>query len=186
MTPPIVLVHPVPKADLRKKHGQRLNKIVDSETLLENLPPWVNVSNPKPWKPRRRVKTDPPRLGRRYGQVIAWRRDAYVCQRAVDGDYEESYESDLQNEWEQELALEDMPKERDWKMTRHEVLLLDIARPAKMKGTAREFEMVDTVQRVIALEDEKQPFDDEEWETVEKVDDANRLSYAYVLANDPD
>jgi len=71
------------------------------------------------------------------------------------------------------------------------ISLLDIARPAKQKGVAKDFEVVQTVRNVIVLEDEFESLvgfqweDDNEWEQWEEVYDGRHAeqarSYSSVL-----
>ncbi|KAF8064846.1 hypothetical protein FPV67DRAFT_1500396 [Lyophyllum atratum] len=69
------------------------------------------------------------------------------------------------------------------------ISLLDIAKPAKAKGLAKEFEVVDSVTRVIAFEDDEWPddwgyqeddIDWEEWnEAYEEVAQASKKQVSY-------
>jgi len=76
--------------------------------------------------------------------------------------------------------------------TRHhtemKVSLVDIARPAKRKGAAKDFEVVQTVQNVVVLEDEFESlggyeWEDDEWEQIfdERHSAEERTSYSSVL-----
>jgi len=61
------------------------------------------------------------------------------------------------------------------------VSILDIARPAKRKGPAKDFEVVQKVRGVIVLEDEPE-LDDDMWEAIydEETQDSRTL-YATIL-----
>jgi len=66
------------------------------------------------------------------------------------------------------------------------VSLVDIARPAKRKGAAKDFEVVQTVRNVIALEDEFEglgsEWEDDEWEQIFDESRAEeQKSYSSVL-----
>ncbi|OBZ67546.1 hypothetical protein A0H81_12214 [Grifola frondosa] len=88
--------------------------------------------------------------GRGHGEARTWKSGDFVCGRELDGDSEGSHGPEKQHEVDR--AVEDGQCVMS---ARYEVSILDIARPAKTKGTAKEFEVVDTVQRVIALDDEE-------------------------------
>ncbi|KZP03320.1 hypothetical protein FIBSPDRAFT_489786 [Athelia psychrophila] len=74
------------------------------------------------------------------------------------------------------------------------VLLSDIARPAKQRGVAKDFEIVDSLQRVIVEDDFEEDFDyspspaDEDWELYDEEWEArisSSKSYsAVVLGHD--
>ncbi|RPD65694.1 hypothetical protein L227DRAFT_570977 [Lentinus tigrinus ALCF2SS1-6] len=102
--------------------------------------------------------------GRDDGKTWVSRR--FVCGTAVEptsnGSYAEAHNEDVEDEWEAECQ-EDVVYTRD--RARMEVSILDIAKPAKPRGPAKEYEIVDTVRRVIALEeDEWEEYVYEDWE----------------------
>ncbi|KAF8888240.1 hypothetical protein BD779DRAFT_1470288 [Infundibulicybe gibba] len=66
--------------------------------------------------------------------------------------------------------------------------LLDIARTAKAKGIAREFEIVEGVRRIIALDDEEDRdmwdsngSEDDDWEEIINEHTAERRSYSMAI-----
>ncbi|KAF8797552.1 hypothetical protein BYT27DRAFT_7179180 [Phlegmacium glaucopus] len=65
------------------------------------------------------------------------------------------------------------------------ISLLDIARPAKRKGVAKDFEVVQKVRNVIALEDDDEgleyQWEDDEWEQIPEEQHTEPRSYASVL-----
>jgi len=63
------------------------------------------------------------------------------------------------------------------------VSLLDIARPAKQKGAAKDFEVVQKLRNVIVLEDSglEYQWDDDEWEHIYDERLAEERSYSSVL-----
>jgi len=124
-----------------------------------------------------------------------WNGRAFVCggNDTVDGPYcVEGPDCDV-------CAVENMPPyvldDRGQAPTSHVLSsLLDIAKPAKAKGVAKEFEVVDSVTRVIAFEDEEGPaewgyeamhdFDWEEWDKVYeegKQGSEKKASYSAVV-----
>ncbi|RPD61810.1 hypothetical protein L226DRAFT_534004 [Lentinus tigrinus ALCF2SS1-7] len=159
---------------------------------LAEIAPHLVCEDPKPWKQSSRSA---PRLrrgvrrnaGRDDGRTWVSRR--FVCGAAVDAD------------WGSDLDLEDPADATDvWEgdgavaRRRVEVDILDIAKPAKVRGTAREYEMVQSVSRVITFGDDDRdqwvdvggdvPVADAEWEAVEGGNEAKvplQKSYAAAL-----
>ncbi|KAK1223534.1 hypothetical protein PQX77_013582 [Marasmius sp. AFHP31] len=96
-----------------------------------------------------------PGVGRRNpGRMdgVKWNGDSFVCATRVDGDdHDSDSERYSDSGYDSELDVQD--EKRPVRET-FEISLLDIAKPMKAKGVAKEFEIVQTVQRVIALEDD--------------------------------
>ncbi|KAI0357697.1 hypothetical protein OH77DRAFT_1435498 [Trametes cingulata] len=176
---------------------------------LEELDPMPFPGETKPWHQRsyscakaccdRRAPR--PHLGCDDSQTLAAGRSA--CRRPLARtwmrreDRDDEYTNDVEQGWTEEEVGED---ERDGASRqgptrpRSEVQIMDIAKPMKPRGTAKEFEIVDTVRRVIALEDEEESMDWtgrieddvelDEWETLDVEDVVGRgiaQSYAEVL-----
>ncbi|KAF8139177.1 hypothetical protein K438DRAFT_1880395 [Mycena galopus ATCC 62051] len=128
--------------------------------------------------------------GRRDG--FRWNSNGFICPASVDGfrrdprdataaaPYEDCTAADLEErgsrvclktsaEHEQLLVLP---------LPRHEVALMDIARYAKLKGVAKEFEVLDAPRRVIVLDEDAfvhvdgldDDSDDSEWEDITDFD----------------
>ncbi|KAM5546159.1 hypothetical protein V8D89_000285 [Ganoderma adspersum] len=101
----------------------------------------------------------------------------------------------VQEEWEREWAGESgYDADEGDRRGRVEVHILDIARRAKPRGPAMEFEVIETVRRVIALDDDdgweewdigsEDELEFDEWEAVD--DEKHRhASYAMVLQQCP-
>ncbi|KAJ8093736.1 hypothetical protein PM082_009596 [Marasmius tenuissimus] len=96
-----------------------------------------------------------PGIGRRNpGRMdgVKWNGDSFVCATHVDGD---DHDSDSERYSDSGYDSEsDVQDERRPDSKTYEISLMDIAKPMKVKGVAKEFEIVQTVQRVIALEDD--------------------------------
>ncbi|KAJ6585307.1 hypothetical protein B0H19DRAFT_1109158 [Mycena capillaripes] len=110
--------------------------------------------------------------GRRDG--FRWNAAAFICPASVDG-----FPPDLRDPAAATMFEDNADREDVWEpepcarpTSRHEVALMDIARYAKLKGVAKEFEVLDAPRRVIVLDedafwDEPQFLDDDsEWEDV--------------------
>ncbi|KAI1792664.1 hypothetical protein LXA43DRAFT_309408 [Ganoderma leucocontextum] len=144
---------------------------------------------PKPWKQASRSY---PRF--RAGKVVTrrnagrddertWMTSRYVCGAGLEAEWSDECGGDEQDG--RELLVEDEGKHDG----RAEVAIMDIAKPMKLRGPSREYEVVDTVRRVIVLEDEdgwewdgdtELGREDDRWETVEDMA-SSRLSYAMIL-----
>ncbi|KAK7052969.1 hypothetical protein VNI00_004289 [Paramarasmius palmivorus] len=96
---------------------------------------------------------------------VRWNGDSFICARNVDGIDESDIHEPEPGVEEYELAVR-----RETTRTK-EVCLLDIAKPMKARGVAKRFEVVRTVQRTIALDEED--FDDgsECWDVMSRFDD---------------
>ncbi|KAF8214887.1 hypothetical protein K438DRAFT_765010 [Mycena galopus ATCC 62051] len=136
--------------------------------------------------------------GRRDG--FRWNSSTFLCPASVDGfrpdprnataaaPYEDCTAADLEErdsrvclkanaEYEQLLVLP---------LPRHEVALMDIARYAKLKGVAKEFEVLDAPRRVIVLDEDAfvhvDGLDDDsdvsEWEDINSLADLDSESDA--------
>ncbi|KAE9396712.1 hypothetical protein BT96DRAFT_996486 [Gymnopus androsaceus JB14] len=125
---------------------------------------------------------------------VRWNADSFICPENVDGF--ESYDDSSDSEEEvYDDAMSGDSRQRE--QAAHVVSLLDIAKPAKPKGIAKDFEVVKGVRRVIFLEDEKdwetfsQEQVDEEWEEWEEIYESTALkkkpeskpSYSDILTN---
>lgn len=113
---------------------------------------------------------------------VRWNGDSFLCAGRVDGQADQ-YDSDLDEE------DSDSESDYDTRVGRERsyvVSLMDIARPAKEKGLAKEFEVVQGVRRVIALDDNDwdgyEDDDDGGWESVPYgYGDEEKKSYSAVL-----
>ncbi|KAI1786350.1 hypothetical protein LXA43DRAFT_1085489 [Ganoderma leucocontextum] len=181
-------------------------KALNQHQPLKTLAPALVAPLAKPWKqpksiPRiyRQHLTPATRaVGRTVGQE--WCSDEYVCGAAIGPEWEHeargAYETDVQEEWEREWARESQydADEEDVRGPM-EVHILDIAKPAKPRGAAKEYEVVETVRRVIALEDDdkweeweigsEDELESDEWEALED-ENQRHVSYAMVLQQSPD
>nr|VWP01206.1 G protein beta subunit Gib2 [Ganoderma boninense] len=152
------------------------------------LAPELVAPPAKPWKQPKTV----PRI---YRQMHS--PPGQVYRPATGPEYDQArgaYEVDVQEEWEREWAEESQHNAEEDTRGRVEVHILDIAKPAKPRGPAKEYEVVQTVRRVIALEDDdaweeweigsEDEFEVDEWEAIE--DEKHRhASYAMVLQQSP-
>ncbi|KAL0569584.1 hypothetical protein V5O48_012372 [Marasmius crinis-equi] len=101
---------------------------------------------------------------------VRWNGGSFVCPTRVNGDDEfwedeEYYRIMYDDYWTFEYPAEE--EEGTAVRETQEVSLMDIAKPMKVKGIAREFEIVPTVQRVIPLEDDAKS---ENWEVMSCAD----------------
>ena len=211
--PPLVLP-PLPYMPLLSlpPTGPLANAITVDPALQKTLAPALVAPPAKPWKQPKSV----PRI---YRQLRS--PPGHTCTPTMGAEWDEArgaYDMDVQEEWEREWAGQSQhdADEEDGR-GRVEVHILDIARPAKPRGEgllcrmrgergiddgllpfpgpAKEFEVVETVRRVIALEDDDDGWEEwdigsedelefDEWEAVE--DEKHRLaSYAMVLQQSP-
>jgi len=129
-------------------------------------------------KPVGNIRRNPGRM-----DGVSWNGSSFICAQKVD-DGTPPREEDVDDH---ATDFDDTTREQTTD-NRMVVSLLDIARPVKPKGVAKEFEIVDGVQRVIALEDEDEVTEhselgvDEEWEEI--YGDSHlreRISYSAVL-----
>ncbi|KAI0649806.1 hypothetical protein C8Q79DRAFT_940847 [Trametes meyenii] len=159
--------------------------------LYKNYKPWKKASHADPCKahgPRRNP-------GRNDGQT--YMSGSFVCGVAVDPILDPNDYDDTELEWASEYA-DDVNVDEDvrWatlSQATQEVHIMDIAKPMKPKGAARKFEIIDTVQRVIALDEDNMAdwtgriggdSELDEWETLEAEDMCDgevAASYATVL-----
>jgi len=111
-----------------------------------------------------------------------WNGSSFMSPADVDG-YPEDTTSD--NEIVLQQIIEDLTTECEYERRPMSVLLVDIARPAKAKGIAKDFEIVETPRRVVALHDEEGEWweSDEDWESVyaEETRHIERRTYSEVL-----
>jgi len=123
---------------------------------------------------------------------MRWNGDSFICVANVDGDNAPQLEDEVLQDARHALA----GAERTPANKRPAVLasLLDIAKPAKAKGVAKQFEVVDAVSKIIALDDDDAQTEcweldierDEEWEDLyeseeEESDGSDRQTYAAAL-----
>ncbi|OJT04039.1 hypothetical protein TRAPUB_5275 [Trametes pubescens] len=168
---------------------------------------WVLAWN----KPKQRPPVCPPRMARRNpgrDNGETWMSPHYVSGRAMGpvwdgGESDDVWETDVRDEWAREdVDAEESVRGHDRSQERREVQLMDIAKPMKPKGAAtpgvrKEFEMVEAVERVIALEEDQlsewasQISDDSELDALEwdMLDDGSQQgtgSYADMVQLRPD
>jgi len=144
-------------------------------------PPTLPPKKPDP------VRRNPGRM-----DGVRWAGSSFICPTSVEGDlttsdnitgfYDNDYLSLQDDIWDQAQA-EASGYRREDKMS---VQLWDIARPAKVKGIAKEFEVVHGVRRTIVLEDdnfETIDEEDEDWENiyVDKMGPEEPRTYSAVL-----
>ncbi|KAJ4473161.1 hypothetical protein J3R30DRAFT_3515299 [Lentinula aciculospora] len=115
---------------------------------------------------------------------VQWKSNSFICPEHVDGS--EPYDDETY-EVEKGHSEEDLTNDerRESSERLHIISLLDIARPAKSKGPAKEYEIVKSVRQVIFLDDEPS-YLGEEWEDIQEFNDDARetqqqLTYAAVL-----
>ncbi|KAK7048633.1 peptide hydrolase [Favolaschia claudopus] len=113
-----------------------------------------------------------------------WNSDAFICPHDVEG-----FRRDIRNATAATVAAapayddaEDsvVPEQDSYPadaVRAHEVALMDIARYAKLKGVAKEYEVLDAPRRVIVLDEEAFSFlddidSDSEWEDLDAFSDA--------------
>ncbi|KAF7348312.1 Peptide hydrolase [Mycena sanguinolenta] len=124
--------------------------------------------------------------GRRDG--YRWNSDAFICPASVDGFRRDPRDVSSAVLHEDEHRLTDLEISQivesnttvPLALPRHEVALMDIARYAKLKGVAKEFEVLEAPRRVIVLDEdafvdveleaEALADDDWEWEDFEDFD----------------
>ncbi|PIL28703.1 hypothetical protein GSI_08747 [Ganoderma sinense ZZ0214-1] len=186
-----VVVRPIKRgADTPRKMVLAPLKALNQHQPLNVLAPALVAPPAKPWKQPKTV----PRI---YRQMRSAPAQVYNSP-AMGTEWDEArgaYEMDVQEEWEREWAGESQHGDaEDDARGRVEVHILDIAKPAKPRGPAKEYEVVETVRRVIALDDDDEweeweigsedELEFDEWEAVE--DEKHRhASYAMVLQQGP-
>ncbi|KAI9060057.1 hypothetical protein FKP32DRAFT_1760641 [Trametes sanguinea] len=164
--------------------------------------PWKQNSRPYVWEPdvRRRSRRNP---GREDGQT--WRSDSYLCGRALESSRDDREVIDDTTDCEEGSSTQDWREgiRRDSTLASHspprrEVPIMDIAKPMKPRGMAKDFEVLETVGRVIALDDDHMTewTDDDrgdsamqEWESLDwesASDHEHKASYAAMLRQRPD
>ncbi|KAI0752613.1 hypothetical protein C8Q80DRAFT_1351114 [Daedaleopsis nitida] len=161
---------------------------------LAEIAPYLLIEHSKPWRQARRSTTRdrPGRSSRRNAGRTAWASHRFVCEAATDWAHGERDEEEVE-----EALLQGDPG--TWSTLNDskppQVSLLDIARPAKQRGTVQGYELIDSVSKVIALDDDcAGGEDEEEWESIEhlpglcSVDTVNgvlgHMSYAAALRKD--
>ncbi|KAF7979751.1 hypothetical protein HWV62_41136 [Athelia sp. TMB] len=116
------------------------------------------------------TKVIAPRRNKGRMDGVTWNGSSFICNKHIeDGlvpwDLSETSYADREDYGISECEMDhaDSPVVRP--MT---IILSDIARPAKQRGVARDFEFVDSLQRVIVEDDFEEDFDyspaDEDWE----------------------
>ncbi|KAJ8455596.1 hypothetical protein ONZ51_g12387 [Trametes cubensis] len=167
---------------------------------LEELDPvdFEYYKNVKPWKQQSRSRrSQPPRRnpGRDDGKTYVSRR--FVCGTAIGSTkdaYVDAAPSRADDEdWKRKGIVDgDGDKLERQKHSTREVRIMDIAKPMKPRGKGRgvpdDFEIVNAVGRVVALEDETKLSDKwpssalelDEWDMMEEWDE-QQTSYATVL-----
>ncbi|KAI0672189.1 hypothetical protein C8Q78DRAFT_970749 [Trametes maxima] len=159
--------------------------------VYKNYKPWKKASHADPCKahgPRRNP-------GRNDGHTYMSGR--FMCGVAVDPVLDPvDYDDDTELEWASDEYVEEVDEDvrrATLSQATREVHIMDIAKPMKPKGAARKFEIIETVQRVIALdEDHMADWTDriegdsewDEWETLDAEDMCEgeaAVSYATVL-----
>ncbi|RDB17254.1 hypothetical protein Hypma_001974 [Hypsizygus marmoreus] len=147
-------------AEARKKQGQKVRfpSLADSKlTDGYKLYPGMGRRNP----------------GRMDG--VQWNGSAFICANHVDGALVGEY---TERPWESDGAAERadlpaglrvIPTVDEYRQPHVLSSLLDIAKPAKAKGVAKEFEVIDPLPHVVVLLDEEVseslqfPDEDDEW-----------------------
>ncbi|KAI0827261.1 hypothetical protein BC628DRAFT_1418396 [Trametes gibbosa] len=143
---------------------------------------WAFAGPEKPWKQPGSIPAScKPQAARRN----PWRDDGEWCvsakhlsTRAI-GAERETWRMDVESEW----AHEDFEDDDAWRHYRlegrREVRIMDIAKPMKLRGVSKEFEVVDTVSRVIVLEEDQTiewtgrigaDLELDEWEVLDQTD----------------
>ncbi|TBU57935.1 hypothetical protein BD310DRAFT_928306 [Dichomitus squalens] len=160
---------------------------------VEGTTKYWEVPNPTPWKqasrsfPRfRRGEVCTRRnAGRDDGRT--WMTSRYVCGSGLDEgcgrDYgwEQGHEEDDLDGLEDEALPGRAEEEEERTYGRVEIAIMDIAKPMKPRGPAKDYEVINSVGRVIALEDGHEwECEDDCWEAIEKIE-PERTSYASVL-----
>ncbi|OSD01030.1 hypothetical protein PYCCODRAFT_1436812 [Trametes coccinea BRFM310] len=177
---------------------------------LEEIAPDLLVT-PKPWKQYPRIDVWEPDVRRRSRRNAgrddgqSWRSDSYLCGRAFDSsrDDQDALDDTIDHEEEEWIGdwREDVRQNyavHSYTSPRREVPIMDIAKPMKPRGVAKDFEMLDTVRRVIALDEDQRAewMDDQEedlalqeWESLEWESASgheHKASYAAKLRQRPD
>jgi len=105
----------------------------------------------------------------------------YICPAVVDGEYEDTDSEEDTVEDDQTLDDEIGPSQP---MT---ISILEIARPTRLKGVAKDFEVVRRPQHVIALEDDSDGLDDleDDWERIYAEEPRQTRTYSAVVHGQP-
>ncbi|KAI0634394.1 hypothetical protein C8Q77DRAFT_751119 [Trametes polyzona] len=124
------------------------------------------VYKPETVRLKVRKETDPPRAGRGNGE---WLSSHTVCGRALGpewGDYDsdDNWRMDVEREWDNEDAANEYAWGHERMHERTEVCIMDIAKPMKPRGISKKFEVVDTVRRVMTLEEDQETTIFTEWD----------------------
>ncbi|KAI0752603.1 hypothetical protein C8Q80DRAFT_465351 [Daedaleopsis nitida] len=148
--------------------------------IFEERKPWKQASKSnhrydRDWRMTRR------NAGRDDGQTYVSRR--FVCGRAVDPSraFETAggYEMDASREWERECPRrEETDDVREHGIA--EVAILDIAKPAKRRGAAKDYEVIKTLRRVIVLEDDEDEYEDVEWGWEDELDELDGVDWEAI------
>ncbi|GBE89720.1 hypothetical protein SCP_1700440 [Sparassis crispa] len=148
-----------------------------------------------PWKLGKGVRAGRRNPGRNDGYT--WNGSNFVCGSDIDGGgygIEEDYPHELECSSGDTHAVRYKDAEIQVPSL-YDISLGDIAKPERKKkkvatGPAREFEMVDSVQRVIVLDDFELGYEErveaieDEWESIEREDKIRPL-YSAILAGTP-
>ncbi|KAJ7367305.1 hypothetical protein DFH08DRAFT_189670 [Mycena albidolilacea] len=125
--------------------------------------------------------------GRRDG--FLWNADSFICPASVDGfrcDVRDAGVVTAPYDDAEDARAVESGAETDLQLPPHEVALMDIARHAKPKGIAKDFEMLDAPRRVIVLDEDAfvdRPDDDEDsdWEDINSFAEVNSDAGASTL-----
>lgn len=112
---------------------------------------------------------------------VSWNSGkSFICPAAVDGDYKDTELDDETFVPARELA----PAQEMVPSPLMTICLLDIARPIKRKGLAKDFEVVKKPQHVIALEDVEGSLEEDDWECIYVAEVKQTRTYSAVLHGD--
>ncbi|KAF9077324.1 hypothetical protein BDP27DRAFT_1312202 [Rhodocollybia butyracea] len=166
---------------------KRLTGVSHKDAVIMSLP-FLPV--PKEVDTRRRSGSSG-ETGRKDGK--RWKATSFICGERVDGlDSYHEHDTDEGERYTEEKYAAESGCNHTAK-TEHVVFILDIAKPAKPKGIAKDFEVVEGVRKVIFLDDEGdwgRFSEEDEWEEWEKiysdsetsdVQEVKRPAYSTVL-----
>ncbi|KAJ7255056.1 hypothetical protein B0H12DRAFT_1114004 [Mycena haematopus] len=132
--------------------------------------------------------------GRRDG--FHWNADAFICPASVDGFRRDVRDTEAAAPYDdadlEDARVAEPGAEAHQASPRHEVALMDIARYAKLKGVAKDFEILDAPRRVIVLDEDIFVVDgppvlddsDSEWEDINAFEDSNSRADPSTSAQD--
>jgi hypothetical protein len=125
---------------------------------------------------------------------VQWRGASFTCPNRVDDSHERPDSPYDDDDDESDFEVDFEPSQRGVHSNQtlearvYTISLMDIAKPAKPRGIAKQFEVIDSVPRVIALDDEPEEWG-ADWEDVEPdtkpstVHNSPRQTYSAVLAS---